>query len=855
MAKKSPVIEFTKTQDFLPSVSPEPTVPFFVIISGKGPVDEQLVDLAGFESLFGKPNILKYGITSLYPYLFLSNTGGVAYVRRALHVEDLQVSNLSTYSGVLSRWFVTGDTDPVMLPLSSGVKIGATESFSFPMSSDTRAIFDASASILSEAVTSSTTFKVTNADTLLDNASYVAVLNAGVVPTGSTTLSKVLSTVYTPGLADHIALSTPLTTAATTDLVVREVYTELGVDKLRAILSPTTGLAVKVVVESAIGSADVIVDDNDNLLADMRVAFVLPGAALAVSYTGEIYTINSKFVVDISYTLVTVDVAVTGTLTSVVHVKVNSSLMQKDAFLALALTPGIHGNNLAIKIESKTNDLFALSVAENGVIVEGPYTCSRYKDSVNSFDKSQYIEDVINGTSRYIWIVDNDDAVDVLTGLPTKPLATNKMYLSPDPVANYLEMSTLSQEQIYSGDSVLSVKGTLSADITAWSVADELVLTLPTGLTAIYTIQSIAIDTLDTTKAKFTIVGIFNENHLSGISVRKLNGFTTAADLSISGNDITVDIGDTFTYLGLSNTVLDAGSNWFKSGQDGLINSADFIAGYENIVNLNKFPQELLISDSGYIDKSVYSAISSLATARARCQFYGGTPMLPLTTLQSEFTNQNIAYAQSTLTDTEFSSIFAGNSKVPYGATTPWVNDSIFTIINQYNNTLVQEGVLPAANLLGILDGIIAKDMELREEYESLLESNQINYARKVASGYRNMSDTTRFSTDSFFQYRHITHYVNAVHSVVESVFQPYLQTVVTEADVDNVKTALQNLVTRNLAKMTKSLEMSSSFLSNGNGTNTWKFKLTVQPLDITTKIVFNLTITNKNLTIVVEQA
>ena len=77
MPKESPKILFSVSQDYVPQAVPEATVPFFVIFNGKGPVEEILVDLEGFEVLFGKPDVFNYGISALYPYLFLQRTGGV----------------------------------------------------------------------------------------------------------------------------------------------------------------------------------------------------------------------------------------------------------------------------------------------------------------------------------------------------------------------------------------------------------------------------------------------------------------------------------------------------------------------------------------------------------------------------------------------------------------------------------------------------------------------------------------------------------------------------------------------------------------------------------------------------------
>lgn len=1036
--KESPKILFSVSQDYVPQAVPEATVPFFIIFNGKGPVEEQLVDLAGFKSLYGEPDVFNYGITALYPYLFLTRTEGVCYVRRALHVEDSSLENVAKYSGVLSRWIKDGVDDRAMSPITTGIVVGGFEDYAFPSSQDTRQIFSLSASSIFKA-TNTSTILVSNLDDLLDEATKVSILASNEVPDDSSTLLNIVSKTAVEDIYNYAKFTNVIGAAALAGYKVREVvedyydgyilkegaylvpqivsgntwavndgtlfsvgdivrfngvnddlaqveYTITAVssnsitldgepyeatisenqtiftyststttgnikvvltdgferaiprasvsssltfdlpfsvevvvgDKLyltaadtladngnvitaiansttsgynkitvttavtlagendienafdiytlrpgfngmvlRDLISPMTGANVKVREAALATTADILVDDNDVLNAGMRI-LIDAGTTPNGSYNGTYLTVSNKYNIDNSYTKIILDAAVTTTLTSKIYVKRNSDLKEKDAILFVGLTPGKHGNGLAVTIDdnSQNDSYFNVTVYMDGEYVEGPYVCSRDKAAVDAYDSSLFVEDVINGTSTYIWAVDNPDAVDPIEGLPYRPLNTDYMILKPDPVANYVEMRCTLSEKVLSGDSVIKVLGQTALDVIAWSVGNTISLVNTDGSYSSYVINSSVIDPLVPRIANITITGTVQENHLSGANVKKMTGYTQGANIYIEGNDTTVDIGSPFTYGPSTYTVVDAGSNWFKKGADGKIKQeSDFIAALDNFTNTVKFPEELLVSDCGMATTSSFADIAQIAKTRERCHFYGSIPKWSSTVTQGQYVTLCKDHAAKTLSSDKYSSIFAGHSKVTYGANSFWVNDHIFTMINQYENTLLREGVLPAANTgRGSISGILEKDIQLDTVYQDYLEAAQINYSRKVGTSYVNMSDTTRFPIDSFFQYRHIIHYINAIHSIVETVFQPYLQTVVTDNDVDNVDTAIGNLLTRQLDKMTDTYETVSTFLSNGNGTSTWRYKLYVQPRDVTVKILFDLTVTHKSLEIKVTQ-
>jgi hypothetical protein len=417
-------------------------------------------------------------------------------------------------------------------------------------------------------------------------------------------------------------------------------------------------------------------------------------------------------------------------------------------------------------------------------------------------------------------------------------------------------MKNTVSEKVFSGDSVVKLLGQTPASLLGWTPGDTISLLKSDGTYYSYPIQSVVIDPLVTTLASVTIVGTFQESHVSGEKVYKLTGYTQGADIVISGDDITVDVGDSYTYNNSTYSVIDAGSNWFKKGQDGLLYQvADFLAGFEGFTNVTRFPEELLFSDGGMAQKEVFSGLAAFAKTRRRCMAYGSCADVSRTLTQGEYVNAKIAYAESTLTTDKYSTLFATYSRYQYGPNKFWLNDHLSNIINQYNYTLIQEGVLPAANNRGWIDGIVEKDIELDIEFQDKLDKANLNYARKVGSGFTIISDNTRFNIDSFFQKKHLIHYINAVHSVVAGVFEPYLQEVVTKQDVENVDTAIGNLLTRQLSKMTDSYETASKFLSNGDGTNTWSYKLAVKPRDVTTKVIFDLTLKNGALEITVTAA
>ena len=1036
--KESPKILFSVSQEFIPQAIPEATVPFFIIFNNRGPIEEQLVDLAGYEVLFGKPDVLNYGVTALYPYLFLERTKGVCYVRRALHVEDVSFENVAKYSGALSRWIKDGVDDQAMAPIVEGIAVNGFENYNFPSSQDTRKIFKLSESSIFKPTTTATIL-VSNADNLLKDADKISILASNEVPDSETVLRNIVSQTEVLDTYNYVKFTTTIGSIATAGFKVREVvadyydgyifkdgayivpqiisgsviaindgtlfsvgeiirfnslnieatqveYTVTAISNntitidsadldttvvtenqtiysdtsstttgnikvvltdgyerviprlsvtasttidlpssveivtgdllfvnaattiantsnavtnvvnsstagyktitltsavtlsgendlenafdifvqrpgfngliLRELISPQTGLNVVVRETAPANTADVLIDDNDVVNAGMRI-LIDNGSTPVGAYSGSYITVSNKYNIDNSFTQVELDEAVTTTLTSKIYVKVNSDLKEKDAILWVSLTPGAYANKLAIDIADNTQEarFFNVSVFFDGTQVEGPFVCSRNKEDKDAYGNSLFVEDVINGRSTYVWAVDNPDAVSPVDNSPYRPLNTDYMILKPDPVAQYEVMRCTLAEKVLSGDSVIKILGETSLDVIEWSVGNTLSILKTDGSYASYRIYSVSIDELIPSLANITIVGTVQENHLSGAVVNRLTGFVQGANILISGNDTTVDIGSPFTFGTSTYTVVDAGANWFKKGADGLLNQQpDFIAALDNFTNLNKFPEELLLSDGGLASIVTFSGMSQIAKTRERCHFYGSVPKLSPTLTQGQYVEQAGVYADSTLSTDKYSSIFAGYSKVSYGANSFWVNDHLFTIINQYMNTLTGEGVLPAANNRGSIYGIIDKDIILDIPFQDRLESKQINYSRKVGSGHRNMSNTTRYPVDSFFQSRHIIHYVNAVHSIVEDVFQPYLQTVVTESDVDNVDTSIGNLLTRNLEKMTESYETVSTFLPNGNGTTTWRYKLYVKPRDITTKILFDLTVTHKTLEIKVVQ-
>jgi hypothetical protein len=209
---------------------------------------------------------------------------------------------------------------------------------------------------------------------------------------------------------------------------------------LRPLISPVTNSNVLLREASVSTSVNILVDDNDVINAGMKL-LIDNGSTPNGAYSGAFHLVTDKSIVDNSYTIMNLEEAVTGTLVSGIYVKVNSSIKEKDAMLLIALTPGKYGNTVSVSIQDYVHptrdDLFTITVIENGSTAEGPYICSRLPEAVDEYNNSQFVEDVINGTSRRIWIVDNPDAISPLDGVPYKPLYTDSMTLRPAPVANY----------------------------------------------------------------------------------------------------------------------------------------------------------------------------------------------------------------------------------------------------------------------------------------------------------------------------------------------------------------------------------------------------------------------------------
>lgn len=85
-------------------------------------------------------------------------------------------------------------------------------------------------------------------------------------------------------------------------------------------------------------------------------------------------------------------------------------------FTINAANEGAWGNNITITTSAIVNEVFTLTVYENGTEVES-FDVSRNTTKLDGFGRSQYIEDVINEQSLYIRVVDTaaTDAWDTLT--------------------------------------------------------------------------------------------------------------------------------------------------------------------------------------------------------------------------------------------------------------------------------------------------------------------------------------------------------------------------------------------------------------------------------------------------------
>lgn len=651
MANESPKVVFKLNQEFLPDIQPQPTIPYFVGFFEKGPTTATLVNSEALELLFGKIDVLKYGKSSLYPHLLLKKTKGVAYVRRALHVEDTDIKKKALLGSVR---IISGDK-----PVKSGV----------------------------------------------------------------------------------------------------------------------TGLTP----EQA--SADSIFKNNSEM------------------------------------------------------------------FLVTPTSQGSHSQKLAIGITASNQGLrlFELTVYRDGTQIEN-YLVSRDADATDSFNDSLFIEDVINGNSLNIWVKDNPKSLDA-GDKPLLPGYTNYMIVTSLPVPVLTDLNTTLRESAFLGDNQIRIVS--PTKLSSWAVGDTISVVNPSGQPTNLSIVSIKVDANLTKEAVITIEGTIPKALFKDSVAKKIKSFTNKPSITLNFSDPKLDVGDIYVdSQGNKYKVNDSGINNLIGGQDGTIGQeSDFIEAFQGLEDINTFPEELLISDGGFSTPAVFATVSELAKTRQRCAFYGSVPYTK-TTLPIKYIESAEAYAESTLVADKYSRLFSGYSKFVVGRGKYWVNDHLSNIANQYLYTLILEGVLPMANNRGAISGIIEKDIELPIEYQDRLERAQINYSRKVGAGFTNMSNTTRFPVNSYFQLSHIIHYVNAVQSIVEKVFSPYLQEVVSDGDVEDVKAAIGNLLTRNLSAMTNTYEFVSKFLSNGNGTTTWLFKLYVQPRDITTKILFDLTVTNRELSI-----
>lgn len=88
-----------------------------------------------------------------------------------------------------------------------------------------------------------------------------------------------------------------------------------------------------------------------------------------------------------------------------------ASLQVDDAALVESFTltangAGAWGNNLTVDVNAAVDDIFNITIYEDGEQVE-TFDVSKLETKLNGFGRSLYIEDVINEQSQYVTVVDN----------------------------------------------------------------------------------------------------------------------------------------------------------------------------------------------------------------------------------------------------------------------------------------------------------------------------------------------------------------------------------------------------------------------------------------------------------------
>ena len=788
------------------------------IRANRGPVNKPFLVTGENEliDVFGEPIVSSTGFYSAMAYLGESNK---LWTVRAAH-DDCRFSAVLVRSKVnpIPTDIPLGDyiPDPIVKPLEGGLTQDQLDRFQFPVYHTDRVYKKLSNAIFEDS----------------DNSNVVRVNNFTGLKVGD-------NLVFNTGAIDTLNNDNPYFQVVSMDVE------QLTFDKATVTdaISGSKGTEIFKVVTDDDGNETLeSYPNNPKVMRDFTNAktFLVDNADYiakddTLDIGGARTTFSKKTVYNEDAYNVTLDNRVTVTTDSNIYRIEQSEFEDRDSFLVTSANQGNWGNKLSIAITPNKDysDIggFNIVVYFDGVLVE-THTVSRQQVK-DGYGNSLYLEDVINGKSKYITVLDNPGDRDFETDLPEMPLMTDYSLWIKDPEDLFQKQSITLQENLLRGHTEVKLSNTdglslgdrikfsidvndkLSAEykiLSVDSVANTLILDRPiveeeigktflneTGgevQSSLYKFDATVNDTANGIK-----------NGVQYFKVSKLNKV-------IYNYPMNVD----FVISGAKGKLVDCGANMPMGGFNGsVVTVSDMINAIEKLSNKEETPVTLLM-DGGFTHPAYAQAIERVC--KAQNLTHGYLSIDPQAEKSVNYKKAIVDYKASTMLNTEKCSIFSGWVKVldTYNQKEVWVAPDGFAAASQSFTTRNYAMFYPAGGWtrgkLTALDVMV----KFSEGDRDWLVDNQINPIRyKKGSGLVIWGNETmlvkpspmqlrsvamllimiKYSVDAMLEYKTFELNNEATWSSVEGAINGYMRDEIqAKGGVYNFQVAVKDVIT-----------------------------------------------------------
>jgi len=628
------------------------------IRANKGKIGEPFL-VTGEDELidnFGEPLLASTGYYSAMTYLGESNK---LWVVRAAH-EDVKYSVAlvrSKVSNIPTDPIIDGYIpDPIVKPLDGGMTQEELDSYIFPLYSTDR-IYELAENTIFANADDTTKVRLNNLDGL--KVGDKLVFNTGDINSlNNDNIAYGIVDLYTQDLTyDKITVDTAISGGEGV-----EVFKDDGEGNLTAYPNHPK------VVRDFTSSKEILVDNADYIANGDLISI---GGATATFESKEVYQEVGSFV--------ELDNKVTLTKDYKVYKILQDKMEDRDAFLVASANQGKWGNKISIGIAPAKDDIelgaFLVLVYYDGVQVE-TWKVSR-KQVINGNGDQLYLEDVINGKSKYILVKNNVADVSYIDGEPELPLFTNYSLWLQNPTDLFQKQSITLEENLLQGHTEVKLNS-----VAGLAVGNRI---------------KFEIDINDKLSSEYKILSIDSNNNtiildrpIVEVEINKEiideNGSTYTASLYKFDDTVTdlangikngvqyypltkldkvyynYPMGVSFSISGIDGKLVDAGANLMKGGDDGSpVTVSDMVNAIKLLSNREETPVTLLL-DGGYTVPAYAQALYEVAKNHDLTHVYLSSDINA--ELSANYKNEIVDYKASLNLNTEKASVFTGWLKV-----------------------------------------------------------------------------------------------------------------------------------------------------------------------------------------------